>query len=257
MLHDDSVFVSCPIECTPEIDLCLIIDVSSSIRDQNPPDGSVDYIEQSLEYLASLTTENMNIDLENTRVGIVCFGERAQLQFSLGTVADPGLLWDSLRELGSSNMGSGPSNPAQALTVAREQCFGNGGDRDDVRNVAFMITTGVGLSVSAMNSAVLEAQALRDSGVFLVTCGVTEGTDERFIHDLSSPPQEAGQTYFHNFRSQPLEKVKDSLVLASCGRSSESELLMLKLVTCFAFVLFLNEFSGFFIFPNFSTYRRL
>ena len=140
------LFPFSPVECKPDVDLCLIIDVSSNIQDQNPTDGTVDYIEQTLEYLASLTTETLNIGLENTRLGIVGFGERAQLQFSLGTDKDPDWLRDSLRELGSSNMGRGPPNPAQALNVARQQCFDKGRDREDVRNVTLLVTTGMGLS---------------------------------------------------------------------------------------------------------------
>ena len=40
--------------CSTELDLCLIIDSSGSIRDNNPPGGSPDNWQLQLEFIANL-----------------------------------------------------------------------------------------------------------------------------------------------------------------------------------------------------------
>ena len=215
--------LSPPVECTPEVDLCLIIDVSQNIPVQIPG-GLSDNIRRALEILATLTTEYIDLNLDETRVGVVYFGERAQLQFSLASPKEPNLLRDALRGLISTNLGQGASNPAEGLRIAREQCFGGAGDRNNARNVALMATSGMGLSESVRNAALSEARTLRDSGVFLAVFGITTSPDVssvQFLQDLSSPPKEVGLTQFYELQTQSVSRIWDRIVRASCGISSE------------------------------------
>ena len=215
------LFLSPPVECTPEVDLCLIIDVSQNSPAQIPGDF-LDNIRQALEILATLTTEYIDLNLDETRVGVVYFGERAQLQYSLASPKEPSLLRDALRRLISTNFGQGPSNPGEGLRIAREQCFGGAGDRDDARNVALMATSGMGLSEPARNVALSEARALRHSGVFLAVFGIKDvsSAEVQFLQDLSSPPKEVGLTQSYDLQIQSINRIWDSIVRASCDLPS-------------------------------------
>ena len=108
------MFLFPPAECTPEVDLCLIIDVTQNIPAQIPGD-LLDNIRRTLEVLVTLTTEYIDLNLDETRVGVVYFGERAQLQFSLASPKQPSLLRDALRGLISTNMAKGPQIPQRVL----------------------------------------------------------------------------------------------------------------------------------------------
>ncbi len=112
--------ISYTAECATKVDLCLIIDSSGSIRDNNPPDGSVDNWQLQLEFLADLV-QAFDIGPDQTRVGAVVFSERVMLEFSLDTYTDASQLSNAIRNI--AYLGETTNTP-EGLRVTREQCFG-------------------------------------------------------------------------------------------------------------------------------------
>ena len=68
--------------CKTKVDLCLIIDSSGSIRDNNPPGGSTDNWELQLQFLSDLVGA-FTVGLDKTRIGAVVFSEQTVLVFPL------------------------------------------------------------------------------------------------------------------------------------------------------------------------------
>ena len=62
-----------------KVDICLVIDSSGSIRDNNPPDGSDNWTTQ-LKFLSNLVGD-FRVGLDATRVEAVVFSGGARLVF--------------------------------------------------------------------------------------------------------------------------------------------------------------------------------
>ena len=95
------------------------------------------------------------------------------------------------------------TNTAHALTLARTGMFGANapGDRPDVQNVAIVLTDGKPSNYSNTNGKLLAATAatmLRDSGVKIISVGVTNSIDVDLLKEISSPPRVEDQEYFPN-----------------------------------------------------------
>ena len=95
------------------------------------------------------------------------------------------------------------TNTAHALTLARTGMFGPNapGDRPDVQNVAIVLTDGKPSNYSNTSGKHLAASAatmLRDSGVKIISVGVTYSIDVDLLKEISSPPRVEDQEYFPN-----------------------------------------------------------
>ncbi len=196
------------------MDLCLIIDSSGSIRDNNPADGSYDNWQLLLQFVADLM-DYLTIGQNADRVGAVVFSERVILEFPLSAYNDK----DSLKQalLSIAYLGQTTNTP-EALRVAREQCFSAAsGDRFDVRNLAVIVTDGVPFPPERRSPAITEAQALRAIGVDMVAVGITDIIDKDLLRDLSSPPQLENQNFFSATDFTALNEIRETVATGVCA----------------------------------------
>ncbi len=174
------------------MDLCLIIYSSGSIKDNNPVDGSYDNWILQLEFLSTLVGA-FKIGPEATRVGAVVFSEQVILEFSLDTftsVSDTKNAIESITYLG------GTTNTPAALRLTKTECFGRSGNRRKAHDLAILVTDGLPYPTNRRSPAIAEAQALRDSGVTMISIGITDVIDAEFLKAMSSPPQQEDKNYF-------------------------------------------------------------
>ena len=73
--------------CEAKLDLCLIIDSSGSVRDNNPLDGS-DNWQLQLEFFSNLL-EGFSIGQNDTRVAAIVFSEQVDLGVPTEQVQQP------------------------------------------------------------------------------------------------------------------------------------------------------------------------
>ena len=170
-------------ECTAKLDLCLLIDSSGSIRDNNPPGGSPDNWELQLHFFADLMAA-FPIGQYGTRVAAVVFSEQVQLVFPLNR-------FNSLRELQMDILDlpylGQTTNTPEALHEAGIQCFSAAdGDRDDADNVIIIATDSVPYPPYRRNPALTEARRLMNKGIGLVAIGITDAIDENFLRGIST-----------------------------------------------------------------------
>lgn len=57
-----------------KLDIALVVDCSGSIRDNNPPDGSVDNWKLIIDFMDNVV-EGLKVSLTGTHVGAVSFGK--------------------------------------------------------------------------------------------------------------------------------------------------------------------------------------
>ena len=165
------------------VDLCFIIDSSDTIANTNPSDGCYDNWNLLIQFVVSLS-RTYYIGPDAARIGLVQFAESSHVVFSLNAHDNQN---DTVQVLQNLKVMSGLRNVSAALNKARDECFSPElGDRYDVPNLAVLIIHGA----PALPEVALDAaRSLRDSGVTVVTVGITADVDKTFLSELSSPPQ--------------------------------------------------------------------
>ena len=195
------------------MDLCLIIDSSGSIRDNNPPGGTTDNWDLQLNFLAYLVGA-FSIGSDATRVGAIVFSERVRLAFTLDRYTSVDEVQQAIRNL--AYMGQTTNTP-EALIQTRLQCFHQAtGDRPDVANLAIIVSDGLPFPGNRRAPAIREAAALRDSGVTMIAVGVTDVIDKDFLKEMSSPPQVEDQNYFTAPDFASLSNVASTVAEGTC-----------------------------------------
>ena len=199
--------------CESQVDLCLVIDSSGSIRDNNPPDGRTDNYELQLKFLSDLV-KAFSIGPDATRVGALIFSDQVILEFTLSQYDNAEAIVQAI--LASPYLGQTTNTP-EALRQTRLQCFNAAtGDRPNVPNLAIVVTDGVPHPPERRTPALDEAKALRDTGAVVISIGITDAIDEDFLKGMSSAPQLLGQNYFTATNFDVLNEIRKTVVQGTC-----------------------------------------
>ena len=198
-------------KCQSKVDLCFVIDSSGSIRDTNV--GTADNWQQQLEFIAALSSAFI-VGPDDSRVGVVVFGSDANLEFNLNAYDNNADLAQAIRRIPFIG---GVTNTRDALIATRTQCFNpSNGDRNDVSNLAIVITDGTPFPESNRQPAINEARALRNAGAVMISVGITNSVDEAFLKEISSSPQILNQNYFSVPNFNALNQIQKTVVEGTC-----------------------------------------
>ena len=199
--------------CESRVDLCLVIDSSGSIRDNNPPGGQSDNWQLQLEFLTDLV-KAFTIGPNATRIGAVVFSEDVQLEFTLSTYDTAEAIIQAL--LTTPYMGQTTNTP-EALRVTRTQCFSpTNGDRPNIDNLAIIVTDGVPYPNNRRTPALNEARSLRNAGAAIISIGITDNIDKEFLQEMASSPQIEGQNFFTASNFDALKEIQRTVVQGTC-----------------------------------------
>ena len=197
--------------CESQVDLCLVIDSSGSIRDNNQQ--GVDNYELQLRFLSNLV-KAFSIGPDATRVGALIFSDQVILEFTLSQYDNAEAIVQAI--LASPYLGQTTNTP-EALRQTRLQCFNAAtGDRPNVPNLAIVVTDGVPHPPERRTPALDEAKALRDTGALIISIGITDAIDEDFLKGMSSSPQLLGQNYFTATNFDVLNEIRKTVVQGTC-----------------------------------------
>ena len=195
--------------------MCFIVDSSGSIRDNNPPGGGSDNWVLQLQFLEGLARA-FDIGPDASQIGAIVFSENVRLEFALNAYDNGADLRQALLDIPYMGM---TTNTPEALIQTRLQCFNpNNGDRSDVDNLAIIVTDGVPFPDNRREPAIEEAKRLRDTGVIMVSVGITDVIDEDFLKEMSSSPQTLGQNYFTASNFLALSTIRRTVVQETCER---------------------------------------
>ena len=218
--------------------MCFIIDSSGSIRDNNPPGNDPDNWTLQLQFLASLVRA-FNVGPDASQIGAIVFSDSVRLEFPLNAYTSQQDIQNAILNIGYIGQ---TTNTPEALIQTRTQCFNpSNGDRRDVDNLAIIVTDGLPYPDNRRQPAIEEAKRLRDTGVIMVSVGITDVIDEAFLKEMSSPPQNLGTNYFKSSTFDALESIRRTVVQETC-ETVEGKFV----VFTFAHKIELYEFLGFF-----------
>ncbi|XP_046575528.1 uncharacterized protein LOC124283588 isoform X2 [Haliotis rubra] len=145
------------------MDLVFIVDASGSV--------GTEHFQEQLQFLKTFISK-MPIDEGNVRIGIVVFGTKARVEFTLSRFNTTTEIRDAITAITYDHSNT---NVAAALRLTRKRVFTQEGDRDNVTNVAILIADG-SPNVNTYYTA-QEAQQLRNSGVRLITLTITSNPE--------------------------------------------------------------------------------
>ena len=154
---------------------------------------------------------NFNVGYDQTRVGLVTFGNQGIVRFDLTTHLTSSDIARAIRSIGAGN---GNTNTYLGLLRMRTQCFGTTGDRPDVANVAIVITDGV--STVQRTQTIPEAERAHAEGIQVFTVGVTDEVNLDEVRAISSPPREVNRNYWTSPDFLSLSDVVASLQQETC-----------------------------------------
>lgn len=186
------------------IDLVFLIDQSGSINFNDPGNWN-----RSKDFIASLVSR-LTFGPSDARVGLVRFSDSAQNDFFLNDFLDKQTAIDRIQALPYQG---GVTNTAEALRIAREQQFtAANGDRVTVPNVIIILTDGQSTSTNTL----AEATITKDEGISIFTIGVGTLVSVQELRDMSSAPQQEGETWFRSTTFQALPALTSRIVQQSC-----------------------------------------
>ncbi len=201
--------------CETRVDICLIIDSSGSIRDNNPADGSYDNWQLQLEFLATLV-DGFTIGPDASRVGAVSFSDIVLFEFPMNRYKDATSVKEAIKKI--EYLGQTTAT-ADGFRVSREKCFSpEYGDRPNVQNLAILITDGQPFPVAKIPDALEEAKKLQSFGVTMISIGVTDVINEELLRKFSSPPHEIGRNYFTALGFTDLDSIRANVKQETCER---------------------------------------
>lgn len=150
-----------------------------------------------------------DVDGGNVRVGVVIYSTDVHVQFHLREHQTKASLLDALHSI---HYTVGSTNTAGALHTMRSEMFTlSKGDREDVPNIALVLTDGV----SNINNlrTIPEAQEAQDYGIHIFTIGIGL-TDTEELITMATPPATHNSFSLKNF--DELQDVRASVFSAIC-----------------------------------------
>lgn len=145
-------------ECREPVDLIFILDASGSIEFDNF---------QKMRLFVMDFVEEINVESGDARIGLILFSDNVRLEFHLNQYTNR---LDIIEYIQSVPYSRGTTNTAAALQYVGNNMFTpQNGDRNNARNVAFLITDG---QSNNREETMREAKLLKDRGVHIFVAGV-------------------------------------------------------------------------------------
>ncbi len=189
------------------VDLVFVVDSSGSIRDNNPKDGSYDNWDTLLDFVASLVN-SLSVSTSATQVGMVEYSERAINVFYMNSYYDKNQIMSAIRS--TTYMGSFTNTSGGIKTARFEQFITSRGFRSDAKQIMIVFTDGE--SNLDQDRTIPDAEAARQSGIEIISVGVTNAVKISEVQGISSSPQLENTNWFAADDFNTLNTVKEGLL---------------------------------------------
>ena len=169
-------------------DLIFVVDASGSICNDEPVSTCENW-ETVLSFMDGLI-EGLVVGAEDTRVGVVVYGNFAYLRIGLTEYDTEEDIQNAVKALVyEPNKGT---NTSGGIQVMREEFANNA--RDGAAKISLIITDG--RATRDAESTVPNAQGARDDGIIIFAIGVTHLIDEAELRALASESGSVGENVF-------------------------------------------------------------
>merc|ERR1712083_101457 len=147
------------------------------------------------------------------RVGLVRFSNIGESRFFLDTYSTKQEIRSAILSLPYVGGNTNTSGGLRELT--NNQFSSAHGDREDVPNVAIVLTDGI--STRDNDRTIADAEAARRDGIDIISIGITTDADEKELREMSSEPQIEGKNYFKTASFQVLDEITSTILEETCS----------------------------------------
>ena len=141
-------------------------------------------------------TDNINVGVNQSNVGLITFSNTATTWFSLGAYEDRSSIKDAIDRVQHD---SGTTNTAAALRMLRTSFFTQeNGDISWLENIAVVLTDG---GSDDFDETIEEARLARQAGIVVIAVGVAGWVDTNELNEIASDPDERNVLFAEDFDS--------------------------------------------------------
>ena len=201
----NALFAECEGAAT---DLIFVVDASGSICD----DENVTTCEnwQTIRLFVGGLVDELVIGPEDTRVGVVVYGNLAYLRIGLTQYDNQQDLKDAVSKLVYDPKKG--TNTSGGIQVMREEFANN--HREGATQISIIITDGK--ATRDIDSTIPNAEAARADGIIIFAIGITDSINEDELQSLSSEPQVLGENFFVSPTFDALSNIEDVVTTEVC-----------------------------------------
>ena len=193
--------------------MVFVLDSSGSIRDNNPLDGSYDNWNLLLDFVINIVGL-LPLSNDTFRFGIVRFSDIGESIIYLEDFQEDKIaLIEAVQRI--SYIGSNTNTASGLREMFEGQFIPERGDRILIPNIAIVITDGV--STIDKELTVPTAIGAQQRGVEILAVGIISAIDEEELRNISSPPQEEGETYWKITDFTRLDDIVQSVIAKICN----------------------------------------
>ncbi|KAK3100192.1 hypothetical protein FSP39_015985 [Pinctada imbricata] len=182
-MDEDPPSVNCTVridfflkECKEKSDIVFAVDDSSSVF--------ITSFKKVKSFIKRVLLP-ANIDSGDVRVGLLRFSDDVSVEFDLNTYTSKKELF---RHVDSMQRAFGNTYTAEALRVMNEEMFNQSkGDRDNVQNIAIVVTDGRSIF---LQETLARAKQARQNGVHIFVIGVGDVSEDEIRGMASLPSME-------------------------------------------------------------------
>ena len=155
--------------------------------------------------------DSVNVDRLGSNIAVVTFSDQAKLQFRLNEYDNRLDMKAAIDEIPYTH---GTTNTAAALKLIREQVFQpNVGDRDDLNNVAILLTDG---NSNDFAQTLLQARLAREQGITLITVGINDWINMDELREIASDPDDLNVFQIDKF--DQITRLRNDIKAILCDR---------------------------------------
>lgn len=169
--------------CRQQVDVCFMIDLSGSTRDEY--ERTMTYVRQAVYAL--------DFTFGRARVAVITYGSTATVQFNLNKYSSRDDVINALRFMPDI----GRTNTQEAISRMRNDVFRvSQGDRAGVRNIGVLVTDG-NSNIDRRNT-IVEAVRARGEDIAMYVIALGTGVDMAEVNGVAGYRQEATSDYVYN-----------------------------------------------------------
>ena len=185
-----------------------MVDASGSIQDADPGNW------QLIKNFLIQVVDRLDIGEDKTRVGLVKFSNRGNVEFRLDEFYNKDALNVRINDMKFSG---GNTNTSGGIITLLQQVFvEEAGDRKDVADTIIVLTDGK--STKDVDKTVPYATMAKDRNIRILVIGITEQIDEQELEDIASDPADMGmeRTVFKVTDFSDLQNILGELAETTC-----------------------------------------
>lgn len=196
------------------LDIVLVVDTSSSIREEQPP--GVDNVQLIKSFLGQLLSPPIDVGLHFDHVAMVTYDASARIHFDL---SERTTLDDVMRGINSMPVLHGETNTPDGINLGLQVLRGaHLGARPDAKKVMVLLTDGQTTDRWDPNYLPVVSR-LNQTDILRIAIGVTEKIDHEQLMAFASDPRYVAEIQSFSELGTTTPMVQNAM-LALCGRAN-------------------------------------